>query len=468
MEYRITTTLDGAEVLPPDVQERLEEIQSEAQNAAFTFIWERLKGLGYEASGDVDPGEAAELDEVFGLFVRWVALNVPSICASQADGAPEDDEVEVDFGPEGHPSSRGASSSGASPDPQELVAFRSTDQGENPFAALWPFPAGTRVRLTFPVDRFPHFRVDKGATGTVTAAAGDDRIFAVTLDVPVDGAEDWENEIQWMLDAGDEPGEVLEEIRDEIDRDEFDALLWRTAPETWAIRARWSGEVLVDACESEEAAWAALPAALALAAWKEEEQAHEERQVCSECDADLSVASPGDPHDPHCPHYGASGPDERTLNVAVAVIVPYDAPATPADVADEVRAALEVGADPEQTPALGIGRIDVQAVGTFDPSRGGASGTADRYMTPAQLRQVAALVAALADDDGDGSYVGIDIQGDWYDPDNFRFAGNDDFPRGTIRVSTGWSDGNNDGPDDRTFLTYIAPDGTVVANYEAH
>ncbi len=58
---------------------------------------------------------------------------------------------------------------------------------------------GTRVRLIHDVDRYPHFIAPEGATGTVVDI-GDPMVFAVKLDVHIDGAEDWDNEIHWSND----------------------------------------------------------------------------------------------------------------------------------------------------------------------------------------------------------------------------------------------------------------------------
>lgn len=68
---------------------------------------------------------------------------------------------------------------------------------------------GTRVRLTRPVDRYPHFRVDAGATGVVVNT-GDPDLYAVLMAQPIDGAEDWDNEIIWNLRDGEQPERDLE------------------------------------------------------------------------------------------------------------------------------------------------------------------------------------------------------------------------------------------------------------------
>jgi hypothetical protein len=82
----------------------------------------------------------------------------------------------------------------------------------------WPIakPAlpspGSRVRLMVDVDRYPHFTAPKGATGTVTAHPG---IFAVRLDEPLAGAEDWDNEVHWIIENGDDPTGDIEIIEEE-------------------------------------------------------------------------------------------------------------------------------------------------------------------------------------------------------------------------------------------------------------
>lgn len=67
---------------------------------------------------------------------------------------------------------------------------------------------GTRVRLVRDVDRFPDFTAKAGATGIVTTNAPD--FFAVKLDVELDGAEGWDNEVHWH-------GEMLADISAEVE-----------------------------------------------------------------------------------------------------------------------------------------------------------------------------------------------------------------------------------------------------------
>lgn len=56
---------------------------------------------------------------------------------------------------------------------------------------------GQRVTLKRDVERFPHFIARAGLTGTVsTSVAGE--FLSVRMDAPLDGAEDWDNEVQWI------------------------------------------------------------------------------------------------------------------------------------------------------------------------------------------------------------------------------------------------------------------------------
>lgn len=57
---------------------------------------------------------------------------------------------------------------------------------------------GSRGRLRRDVDRFPHFVAHAGATGTVTEAT--ESLIALRMDVPLSGAEAWDNEVCWTSD----------------------------------------------------------------------------------------------------------------------------------------------------------------------------------------------------------------------------------------------------------------------------
>jgi hypothetical protein len=57
---------------------------------------------------------------------------------------------------------------------------------------------GSRGRLRRSVDRFPHFVAHAGATGTVTEAT--DSLIVLRMDVPLPGAEPWDNEVCWTSD----------------------------------------------------------------------------------------------------------------------------------------------------------------------------------------------------------------------------------------------------------------------------
>jgi hypothetical protein len=69
---------------------------------------------------------------------------------------------------------------------------------------------GDRVRLVHPVDRYPHFVAAEGMEGTVTQ--NDDEAFSVRLDITIEGAESWDNEVCWYPSNGDDPSEDIERI----------------------------------------------------------------------------------------------------------------------------------------------------------------------------------------------------------------------------------------------------------------
>jgi len=56
-------------------------------------------------------------------------------------------------------------------------------------------PVGTRARLRHEIERFPHFLIDEGATGTVVEASA--TLIALRMDEFVPGAEEWDNELCW-------------------------------------------------------------------------------------------------------------------------------------------------------------------------------------------------------------------------------------------------------------------------------
>jgi len=62
---------------------------------------------------------------------------------------------------------------------------------QNKVVNMNPPEVGKRVRLKHRVDRFPEFSVPVGATGTINEVS--DALVSVKLDVPVDGAEDFDN-----------------------------------------------------------------------------------------------------------------------------------------------------------------------------------------------------------------------------------------------------------------------------------
>lgn len=70
------------------------------------------------------------------------------------------------------------------------------------------FKIGSKVKLTKRVDRFPHFLVNAGATGTVVEDLG------VKLDETVKGAEEWDNVLYFYDMYESEMEEVLEVVPD--------------------------------------------------------------------------------------------------------------------------------------------------------------------------------------------------------------------------------------------------------------
>lgn len=55
---------------------------------------------------------------------------------------------------------------------------------------------GARVTLSQAIDRYPHFGVEAGATGTVVEWT--EHMVRVRADVLIAGCEEWDNEIQWV------------------------------------------------------------------------------------------------------------------------------------------------------------------------------------------------------------------------------------------------------------------------------
>jgi hypothetical protein len=65
------------------------------------------------------------------------------------------------------------------------------------------FPRGFRFQLTSPVDRYPHFLADPGLTGTVTECGSGE--LWLHMDKPLEGAEPWGNDIQFLPDEHGRP-----------------------------------------------------------------------------------------------------------------------------------------------------------------------------------------------------------------------------------------------------------------------
>ncbi|MBA3865967.1 MAG: hypothetical protein H0X42_06425 [Solirubrobacterales bacterium] len=81
---------------------------------------------------------------------------------------------------------------------------------------------GTRAQLRGRVERFPHFQIAAGATGTVVESSASQ--IALRLDEPVSGAEEWENELWWS--EGTTMGSVIVAFHDNA------AILPKTRDET--------------------------------------------------------------------------------------------------------------------------------------------------------------------------------------------------------------------------------------------
>lgn len=69
---------------------------------------------------------------------------------------------------------------------------------------------GARVRLKEDVDRFPHFIAPAGATGTISGIEAG--ITWVKMDEHIPGAEEWDNEIQFLHEEGGDDMSVLEPL----------------------------------------------------------------------------------------------------------------------------------------------------------------------------------------------------------------------------------------------------------------
>lgn len=75
---------------------------------------------------------------------------------------------------------------------------------------------GTKVRFVRDVERYPHFVVPEGRTGTVTVS--DEKVIRVKLDEALDGAGEWENEVHWYSDM------FVDEDFDDVFREDVEPL----------------------------------------------------------------------------------------------------------------------------------------------------------------------------------------------------------------------------------------------------
>lgn len=60
--------------------------------------------------------------------------------------------------------------------------------------------AGERFVLVANVDRYPHFIAVRGLSGKVVDVSED--VVCLRLDDPLQGSEEWDNEVVWRADEG--------------------------------------------------------------------------------------------------------------------------------------------------------------------------------------------------------------------------------------------------------------------------
>jgi hypothetical protein len=65
------------------------------------------------------------------------------------------------------------------------------------YTPLTDLNVGDRITLIDEVDRFPHFIASKGAKGTVEFTEAD--TICISMDDHIDGCEEWDNEIVWIV-----------------------------------------------------------------------------------------------------------------------------------------------------------------------------------------------------------------------------------------------------------------------------
>lgn len=61
---------------------------------------------------------------------------------------------------------------------------------------------GTPVRFKRSVERYPNFIVEPGATGVVAEVSPN--FLAVLMDIPLAGAEEWDNKVHWCAEDMDD------------------------------------------------------------------------------------------------------------------------------------------------------------------------------------------------------------------------------------------------------------------------
>jgi hypothetical protein len=73
------------------------------------------------------------------------------------------------------------------------------------------FAVGDKVRLRLDVDRFPHFIARSGMTGVVSVSTENE--LAVKMDEPLNGAEEWDNQVWWYDNGIEEfPKNAMEDL----------------------------------------------------------------------------------------------------------------------------------------------------------------------------------------------------------------------------------------------------------------
>jgi hypothetical protein len=176
------------------------------------------RGAGYlELKPEYGAWTNPETAEVYNNTHEALLQALPAI-AEQIDISPADLKTihEADEG-----LSEAPERTQTAPDGTRFEASDDTDQELRDALDEAP-PLGTRVEFTRPVERYPHFLVPAGATGVVTRDGTDHHLYSVKLDDRLAGAEDWDNEVIWVLDTGSNPADDI--ARDYVNRTAIKAM----------------------------------------------------------------------------------------------------------------------------------------------------------------------------------------------------------------------------------------------------